>query len=342
MADVVKLDEKVGRIFSLNQTRNGLAPTSKTQLVTWLGVAGGGLSKYYSIPVTRLGASLEHAIVMALGFGPEESEFEQHGERAWSRWLTTWGDIWRTGTPIELERHLELSNYFVPRTPEDPRLVALLPMIGRAAKSRDPSPPSPAAEQRLQQTEGRYLDRLASIEAVYVCEGNKPKRLRATFTFGTVEVWTEDATYRVSINRCQAQLFIREGSFEPSVDTILVDSRSRPTRRLKVEREYTRINHPSWVLADKEAKTPLRGEYPDLELGLVHGETSEEDEANLIVHKAGFAVFALTSHEREELGILTSLLRYLVTEHVGEIEQRGNYHYHLSSGPILSRGVNRD
>lgn len=343
MPDVVKLGEKVVRVCSLNRMREAQAPMGKTDLVRWLGVAGGRLSKFYSVPVATLGASLERAIVMALGFGPDESAFEQYGDGAWSRWLAVWGNTWRTGDPLEFEGLLEREGYFVARPPDDPRLKALLPKIRGVSKGRELPPEELApAITEFQQAEGRYLDRLASIEAVCVCEDSRPRRVRATLTFGAVEVPTDDVTYLVSINRCHAELLFREGSFEPSLEKSLVESRSRPVRQMKVEREMSRINHPSWLLVDNSPKTPLKGEYPDLELGVVQGEISPEDEASLIVHKAGFLVSALSSREMDELGILTSLLRYLVTEHVGEIEQRGSYLYHLSPGPILLRGAALD
>ena len=109
---------------------------------------------------------------------------------------------------------------------------------------------------------------------------------------------------------------------------------------MKIVRESSRLNHPSWLMDDDQPKTPLHGEYHDLELGSARGAIGEDDEANLLVYKCGFAVSVASGVEMDEGGILTSLLKYLVTEHAGEIEQRGSYIYHLSVGPILLRGNN--
>ncbi len=133
---------------------------------------------------------------------------------------------------------------------------------------------------------------------------------------------------------CRAEIFLVEGSFEPTLEEETVDSRSPPVRQMIIKRESSRLNHPTWLVCDTHPKTPLWGEYCDLSLGVVNGGVSEKDEASLLVHKAEFAVSALSGPAMPEQGILGSLLRYLVTEHVGEIEQTNNYLYRLSPGSI--------
>jgi hypothetical protein len=339
MADVVGFKEKVIRACQLNSANSRYAPTSRTELIEWLGLGAGTLSARYAQPAPNLQISLERAIVMALGFGPEESEFAEYQERAWPRWAEQWGKLWRNGDPQDFGRKLEETGYFVPRAPNDPRIAALLPKIRRRnprmMKDEGALPDGPKTPAILvARADGQYLDRLASLQ-VRCVRGRHAGTLIATCTFGTVEVHTEDATYLVSINRCHAEVLLRQASFEPRLENEVVASRSSPPRNMQVEREYSRLNHPSWRLTDSQPKTPLKGEYPELMLGVVRGEICGDDEASLLVHKAGFAVSAAFESKMEEGGILNSLLKYLVTEHVGEIEQRGTYLYHLSAGPIL-------
>jgi hypothetical protein len=340
LPDVVKFSDKVVRVCGLNSANERNAPRNKTELVKWLGLGGGTLSKSYRVPTANLLASLERAVVMALGFGPEESEFVQHREEAWARWGVKWHHLWRSGEPKDLVDRLESECYFVERTPDDPRLTALLPKI-RRRKNDDASEatslavagasPPATISHRLGI---RYLDRLASLQITGVFKERGVRRLLATCTFGAVEVPTEEATYLVSINRCRADIFLTEASFEPSFEEDIVASRSAPSGQMSIKREYSRINHPSWLVNDPQPKTPLSGEFCDIELGAVRGQIGGDDEASLVVNKAGFAVSALTGNALEERGVLSSLLRYLVTEHVGEIEMRGNYQYHLSAAPI--------
>jgi hypothetical protein len=283
---------------------------------------------------------------MALGFGPEESEFEQYGwSEVWSRWLIRWGELWRAGDSIAFAQHLEETGYFVARMPDDLRLALLLPKLRRPTKQGENDLSRPA---RLV-TEGsstlsaapptnaiRYLDRLASLQVVHVYESEKRYRLLATCTFGDVEISTEDAAYLVSVNRCRAELFLTAGSLEAELEDEIINSRSMPVRQMKIKREISKLNHPTWILCDDKPKTPLRGEYCELWLGVVTGTMAEADEASLLVHKAEFAVSAVSGPVLREEGILTSLLKYLVTEHVGEIEQTNNYLFRLSPGPIQS------
>lgn len=339
MPDIVKLREKVVRVCGLNYANNRPAPRNMTELATWLGIAGGTLTRRYSTGTANLQNSLERAIVMALGFGPEDSEFEEYGESVWSHWIAKWGNTWRSSEPMELERLLETANYFVPRAVDDARLATLLPKFQRRSGARVDSASGKqpaeavAAAAALPHARGRYLDRLASLQ-VKCMRKEEDQQLRATCTFGTVKIPTDDAVYLVSINWCHAELLLTEASFEPTLESGLVRSRSVPTREMNVRREYSRINHPSWVVSDSQPKTPLSGEYIDVTLGTVAGNITPDDEASLLVYKAGFAVSALSGPQLTELGILTSLLKYLVTEHVGEIELRGKYLYHLSAGQI--------
>lgn len=342
MPDVVRFSDKVSEICELNGAASREAPRNKSALSGWLGLGAGTLSRHYQKPVPHLTISLERAVVMALGFGPLESEFARDGEHAWASWGKKWGELWRAREPQDLVRKLEDEGYFVPRPPDDVRLAALLPRI-RKRKEGAGSPlalarAEPAAVPRVARAEGRYLDRLASLEVACIRKEAELYRLLATCTFGRVEVDTPDATYLVSLNRCRAEIILREASFEPRLQRDIVKSRSEPGRKMSIERETSRLNHPSWRLDDVQHRTPLFGEYCDLELGSVRGEIGADDEASLLVHKNGFAVSAVTGAKLDEGGILTNLLKYLVTEHVGEIEQRGGYIYHLSAGPILLRG----
>jgi hypothetical protein len=346
MVDIVKFGDKVARVCSLHRANNRPAPGGKTQLVEWLGLGGGTLSKRYGDPVAVLQASLERAVVMALGFGPDDSEFEQYPwSDVWSRWAARWGALWRDGDSIAFARHLEETGYFVARMRDDPRLAVLLPKIRRpmrvggkylATTLRPVTDVSPVSTTPLPKNALRYLDRLASLQVVHICEGDRRYRLMATCTFGDVEISTEDAVYLVSVNRCRAELFLTAGSLEAELEDELINSWSTPVRQMKVKREFSRRNHPTWILCDDQPKTPLGGEYCELRLGVVIGMMTEADEASLLVHKAEFVVSALSGPVLKEEGILTSLLKYLVTEHVGEIEQTNNYLFRLSPGPIQS------
>jgi hypothetical protein len=337
----VQFSDKVVRVCDLNRANDRDAPRNKTQLINWLGLAGGRLSKSYKAATATLHLSLERAVVMALGFGPAEADFDQGENFAWSRWVARWGELWRNAQPKELADCLESEPYFVPRPRDDPRLTALIGRIRRntgAASSASPVPgvaanaAAPAGAARG--LENRYLDRLASLEVTGVRTNGGDHRLLATCTFGTVEVQTEDATYLVSINRCHADILLTADSFEPCFEQDVVRSRSSPVLEMSIKRESSKINHPSWLVKDPRPKTPLNGEYCDVELGVVRGPIGADDEASIVVTRAGFAIHALTGGALEEFGIVSSLLRFLVSEHVGEIEMRGSYRYHLSARPI--------
>lgn len=343
MVDVVSFGEKVLRTCALNKANNRDAPHSKTELVAWLGLGGGSLSKRYKDPVADLQAALERAVVMALGFGPDETEFERYDwATVWTRWALRWGEVWRNAEAAAFSEHLEQEDFFFPRQKDDPRLAPLLSKIRRPKKDgiirqadqRHAAPAAGGLASARATSRARYLDRLASLQVV--CDRSKADRDRlvATFTFGEVEIATEDATYLVAVNRCHAEIFLADGSFDPTLEEQTVDSRSPPVRQMKIKRESSRLNHPTWLVCDTHSKTPLWGEYCDLSLGVVNGGVSEKDEASLLVHKAEFAVSALSGPGMPEQGILGGLLRYLVTEHVGEIEQTNNYLYRLSAGPI--------
>jgi len=344
MPDVAGFREKVIQVCDLNRALGRHAPGNRSALTTWLGLGTGTLSGRYQKPVAHLTLSLERAIVMALGFGPAEPEFVKDPDRAWSSWQKNWGELWRVRAPEDLVKKLDEEGYFAARAPDDARLLALLPKI-RRKKDGGGAPidlahtePAAISLKSVSRAEGGYLDRLASLEVVCIRKESKVYDLLATCTFGSVEVCTPDATYMVSINRCRAEVLLREAAFEPRLQNEVVESRSAPIRKISIIREASRLNHPSWRLDDIRHMTPLFGEYCNLELGSVRGEIDEDDEASLLIYKNGFAVSAISGAKLEQGGILTNLLRYLVTEHVGEIEQHGSYIYHLSAGPILLRG----
>ncbi|HEY0112964.1 MAG TPA: hypothetical protein VGB59_07395 [Allosphingosinicella sp.] len=345
MPDVVKLREKVLRVCRLNLADDRPAPHSLTELTEWLGIGAGTLSKPYGQPVADLKASLERAMVMALGFGPDDSEFERDPAQVWPRWTAKWGDSWRKGDYEVFARRLEESGYFVPRPRDDPKLAGYFPKIRRKSNRELAQGQAtaitgtvPAAMADLR---GRYLDRLASLQVVCREGADQLRHLYADCTFGTVKVETDDAVYLVSINWCHTELYLTEASFEPHLMDGLVTSTSVPIRRMKVKREYRNRNFPSWTVEDSQSKMPLDGEYFNIDLGVVNGNISGEDESSILVFKGGFTVSAMSGAEVGERGILSSLLKYLLVEFVGEIELRGSYRYYLSSRPI-GRGVADD
>src|SRR4051812_14453260 len=126
MPEVVSFREKVTQVCELNRALSRNAPRNRSALTTWLGLGTGTLSGRYQKTVAHLTISLERAIVMAVGFGPAEDDFAKDGDRAWSVWLKRWGELWRTRAPEELVRRLDEEGYFIPRGPEDDRLLSFV------------------------------------------------------------------------------------------------------------------------------------------------------------------------------------------------------------------------
>jgi hypothetical protein len=345
MPDVVKLREKVVRVCDLNAGNGRAAPHSRTELIDWLGIGAGSLSKAYSQPTANLKVSLERAIVMALGFGPTNSDFDKDPDLVWPRWLEKWGNSWRKDSDKEFAKRLEKSAYFVPRPRDDVKLGELLPRIRRKS-NRELSqiqgivPVGASVPAMRTEAKGRYLDRLASLQVVCRRDEAQRRHLYATCTFGTAKVETEDAAYLVAINLCHAELFLTEASFDPLLGDSSIVSNSTPVRSIKVRREFRSRNYPSWIIEDCQSKTSLTGEYYDVDLGVVDGKISGDDESSILVFKAGFVVSAMSGPKLGERGILSSLLKYMVIEFAGEIELRGSYRYYLSSRPIESDSPN--
>ncbi|MDP1865963.1 MAG: hypothetical protein Q8L13_06410 [Bradyrhizobium sp.] len=341
MPEVLFFSEKVIRVCDLNHANSRNAPKNRTELSDWLGIGSGTLSKRYKGPSADIHVSLERAIVMALGFGPSDTDFDAGSDKAWSRWTTEWSQLWRSGNTQDFIKKFEDSGYFFPRLRGDSRLNEMATKIRKPRKAGEDQNQLhllPATSTILvARTSDNHLDKLASLQVIGVSD-NSSTTLVATCTFGTVEVNTEDAAYLVSINRCHAELVLQACSLTELLVDKVVDGRSGPAHQMAIKNEPSRSNHPSWRLEHAKRRTPLGGEYDEIFLGNVQGAIDPGDEASIVVIKAGFKVAAVGGPDLELGGALNSLLRYLVVEHVGEIQQRGSYRYHLSAGPIRLKG----
>ena len=329
MPGIHEFGMKIAAVCGHNRGAAHTAPTRKTELLDWLDLSGGRMSRFYKPAKPDVPAVIERAVVMALGFGPVDASFEKGWDQAWMSWLADWKAVWREGSPTGLVERLELTNCFVPRLHSDKWL--------QFAKSRIPRRMRDSAQT------GSYVSPVTPPTGDHDCSSDRPERylhpwlasLRAAcvktlmdselavdMSFGLVDVIANELTYNVALDRCRVEVLFDEASFLPTLDEDTVGGDTTLSEPVHITRETSRVNYPSWLLENPAPKTPLRGEYRHLSLGRVNGTMLPSDEARFLVSRSQFAITD-GQHKPLPLGIVSSIINDLITEHVGESKSAG-------------------
>src|SRR4051794_5707964 len=110
MPTIHEFGAKIAAVCGHNRGAAHNAPMTKTEILEWLDLSAGYMSRFYGQSRAEVTPVIERAIVMALGFGPVDVNLEKNWELAWRSWLTEWRDTWREGSPADLVKRLETTS----------------------------------------------------------------------------------------------------------------------------------------------------------------------------------------------------------------------------------------